>query len=215
MPSNKGGRLLILEMTGKTRCSIHRIDNDMAALSDREASHGMTGGGCCQPEINQRSAEYLDKARRRNEMSRMQFVLSVSFVAGCLVLASCAATQPHAATAPTGIHEISDLYQKVTAQHRRQFRRTVQDHKAREMRLLAEKTENLLAATSDWDSDAHLTAANAADKNAARGKVQSFRSALKGLKDAADRADMDAVDSSYAAVMASYQDVSSLVAAAN
>lgn len=150
-------------------------------------------------------------------MSSIKTVLSMLFLAGCLTLASCAATQPkpQAVAAPAGIHEISDLYQKVTAQHRRQFRRTVQDHKAREMRLLAEKTENLLAATSDWDSDAHLTAANATDKNTARGKVQSFRSALQGLKEAADRADMNAVASSYAAVMASYGDLRSLVAAAN
>ena len=145
-------------------------------------------------------------------MNRIHRILSLLFLTGCLVLASCAATPqaPQASDPPTGIHEISALYEQVTAYHRREFRRTVKDHKARELRLLAEKADQLLAATSDWDNDARLTGASAADKNAAREKVRSFHAALQGLKDAANRGDMKAVDDNYAAVMAGYHEVAAV-----
>lgn len=148
-------------------------------------------------------------------MSPMKAVLLLSFMTGCLTLASCAATQPRAQAAhePTSIREITILYHQVTEPHRRQFRRTVRDHQMREMRVLADKADALLAATADWDDDARLTGANVAADNASREKVRSFRSALEGLRDTARRGDINALRHDYAAVMASYLEIVSLAQA--
>ncbi|NLE57572.1 MAG: hypothetical protein GX616_04375 [Planctomycetes bacterium] len=147
-------------------------------------------------------------------MSPTKVVLLLSFMTGCLTLASCAATQPRAqaADAPASIHEITVLYHQVTEPHRRQFRRTVRDHQMQEMRVLADKADALLAATADWD-DARLTGANVAANNASREKVRSFRSALKGLRDTARRGNITALRHDYAAVMASYSEIVSLAQA--
>jgi hypothetical protein len=146
-------------------------------------------------------------------MNRLQSVLSWSFLAGCLTLASCAATpaEPQTADKPAGIHEISALYERVTAHHRRQYRKPIQDQQARDMRLLAEKTESFLAATAGWENDARLTAAGESEKDAAQAKVRDFRSALEGLKDAASRKDMKALEDRYTTVMATYRNVASVV----
>jgi hypothetical protein len=132
---------------------------------------------------------------------------------GCLVLASCAASQKgeRVRPAPTGMHEITALYEKAMQYHPQEVRKPVRDEQARYLRLLAEKTDAFLGETRSWDSDAHLTSVAPSDRDSARDKVRSFRESLKGLKTAAEEADASAVPARYRAVMHSYRELAAAV----
>jgi hypothetical protein len=137
-----------------------------------------------------------------------------AMMTGSLILASCAANQANhqASQAPTGIHEISALYDKAMQHHPREVRKPLQEQQARYLRLLAEKTETFIAETKGWDSDARLTAINPADRDNARNKVRAFRDSLEALKGAAEKTDTATVESKYKAVMSSYRDLNRTVA---
>jgi hypothetical protein len=130
--------------------------------------------------------------------------------AGCLMLASCAASSGGAGMgqAPAGLHEITPLYELATRPQAAPQRKPVRDQRARAMRMLAEKTDELLAQTSTWDTEVRLTSLAEHERAGARREVSTFRSNLQGLKAAADNNSVSEVRRSYAATMASYRHLS-------
>ena len=128
---------------------------------------------------------------------------------GCLALASCtAATRTtRVAQGPAGMHELTALYQKAAAPHRRAVRKPVRDQQAWAMHRMAEKSRQFLAETDNWDSEAKLTSIDEADRDGVKQSVASFRESLRQLEAAATQADTTAVRTSYARTMAAYEKV--------
>lgn len=131
----------------------------------------------------------------------------VCLALGCLSLGACApgAKSTRIAQAPTGMHEISALYEKATKQHRRAVRKPVREEQARAMRLLAVKSDQLLTETEAWDSEARLTSVDAAERDQVRATVVGFRDSLRSLSAAAERSSISDLRKHHAAAMAAYR----------
>jgi hypothetical protein len=127
-----------------------------------------------------------------------------------MMLASCAASNEGAgmAQAPAGIHEITSLYELATKPQAASHRKPVRDQRARAMRMLAEKADDMIAQTTTWDTEVRLTSLAEHERAGARREVGAFRSDLEGLKAAADKSSLTEVRRNYAATMASYRHLS-------
>lgn len=151
-----------------------------------------------------------NKHRRIVIMFRIStIVVTVAIGLGMLTLTGCATGQTgdQISQAPTGIHELTALYERATAYHRRAAPRPIHVSQARAMRLLAAKADTFLAESKAWDSDARLVGIAASEKPAAKRSVGEFRTALTGVKDAAETSNRAALLTEYRNMMASYQDL--------
>ena len=83
------------------------------------------------------------------------------------------------------------------------------------MRLLAQKTEELISETEAWVSDARLVSVDQGQHPAARDAVTGFRTSLQELQAAAGRSDARGVRQEYARVMASYRHVTEKIGSAD
>ena len=127
---------------------------------------------------------------------------------GCVLLASCsqlAAPPPQGDRGPSGMHELDSLYTLATAPQGHDVRKPVRDQRERAMRLLAQKTDALLAETSTWDRDARLTSLSEPQRDCVQKDVRSLREALTGLETAAKNSDLARVRSEYAEVQEAYR----------
>jgi len=106
---------------------------------------------------------------------------------------------------PTGIHELTSLYELAATPHPASVRKPIRDERNRAMRLLAEKSEAFLAATADWINEARLTGLNEPQRECVQNDVRQFRQALQGLGTAAQNADVPRVKSEYTAVIELYR----------
>jgi outer membrane murein-binding lipoprotein Lpp len=97
--------------------------------------------------------------------------------------------------------ELDRLVSSMQDHPRRPFRKTVRDDRDRTMRLVAEKTDVLIAKLNTAGPESALTGAWAADK----GGAADLRSGLQSVNQAARRNDTNAVVSSYAKVRARCQ----------
>ena len=141
-------------------------------------------------------------------MTRTLIILSAA--GAWLGLAGCASSSPSyqaRQTSVEGLPGITAYYQQATQPHRRAVRKPVRDAQTRALRLLSQKTEELIAESQAWDSEARLVSIAEAERPAARDATTEFRASLQGLQDAADRADVYRVRQEYARVMASYRHV--------
>lgn len=136
---------------------------------------------------------------------------------GCMSLSACSpgTKATRIAQTQTGMHEIAGLYEKATGHHRRAFRKSVRDARARAMRILATKATQLVAETVEWDSDARLTSVEAAGRDEVRTTVATFRNSLRNLSDAAAKSRPSDVREHYAAALASYRRLTAITESAN
>lgn len=126
--------------------------------------------------------------------------------AGCLTLGACATTQKHAESkSSASMYQITALYKKATAHHRRAVRKPIRDSRARALRMLASEAEQLVAETEAWESSAKLTSEDDAQNDEVRATVASFRASLRKLRDAAKRADVSNVRLHHQTASASYR----------
>lgn len=133
--------------------------------------------------------------------------LSISLLAiASLSLVGCAAT-PRSAPPQSdaaGLPGITAYYEQATAPHRRAVRKPVRDAQARAMRLLAEKTAEFVAETSNWDNDTRLVSLAEPQRDEARNAMSAFRASLQDLQLAADRGSAADARQAYARVISSY-----------
>ena len=145
-------------------------------------------------------------------------LLALSTAVAWLGLAGCAANSGSMQTQQTdveGLPGITAYYEQATAPHHRAVRKPVRDARARAMRLLARETEDLIAETEEWGSDARLVSIAETERPAARDAVAGFRTSLQDLQVAADRSDVRGVRQEYARVMASYRHVNEKIGSAD
>ncbi len=102
--------------------------------------------------------------------------------------------------------DLSRLVAKIEVHHRRPFRKPYMDQRNRNMRLLAEKSEAMLADMGTWGGEAQLTGA---EGEASSPAVAGLRVSLEELRDAAQRRNVSGVSSGYARVKANYERVAS------
>jgi hypothetical protein len=143
--------------------------------------------------------------------ARLPLVLLLSPV---VLLAGCAADnqKPTLARAvPAQLPGITNHYEQATAHPRRAVRKPIRDQQAYALRELARSTDTLLGQTKDWDSDTRLVALNDTQRKARDEAVDSFRSSLQGLKAAAEKSDIGALQAQYSRAIASYRQVNELV----
>jgi len=154
-------------------------------------------------------------------MNRAQSVLTTcGIVFLALGLSAFGGCSPGAKTsgiaqAPAGMHEIMGLYQKTTDDHRRAVRGPVRDYRSRAMRALSDKAGLLAAETAEWESEARLTSADAADQDEIRAAISTYRNSLRNLSDAAGKSRRSDLRECYAASLASYRRLIAVTGAAN
>jgi hypothetical protein len=139
-------------------------------------------------------------------------IITVSCAGACLTLAACAASQKteRVGMAPAGFDELTSLYAAATDHHRRAVRKPVRDEHDRMLRLLATRTEAVLAETDQWDTDARLTALAEPQRNEVHQTVQEFQDSLRGLQAAAAKSDIPELRTQYARSQASYRRLNEL-----
>lgn len=102
---------------------------------------------------------------------------------------------------------LAALYQRTTLHQVRSQRAPLVQGRERAMKLLAAKTDEIIAVTATWDTDARLVSPNAARKSDVHTSVMEFRDSLAGLKSAAAAGSSASVHTNYARVMDRYQRV--------
>lgn len=121
-------------------------------------------------------------------------ILGLFVVVGCQPSGTAVVSDQAAAT---DFSELDRLVAKTQDHHRRPFRKPYRDDRNRAMRLIAEKTDILLADLGTETDAQALT--GTVDENA------QLRSALQDLQDAARRKSVSGVASSYARVRSNSQ----------
>jgi hypothetical protein len=123
---------------------------------------------------------------------------------GVLLLMGCATPQKPSSAAPAGSAGLSGVtayYAQATAPHHRAVRKPVRDQQTLALRRLAGQVDALLAATEPAGGDvqlaAHAEPVNSADSAA----IETYRTALVELRNAAHQADLAAVRASYARLL--------------
>ncbi len=74
----------------------------------------------------------------------------------------------------------------------------------RNLRVLAQQCDELLKDVQAWDSDAHLTSIDAAERDEVRITVATFRDSLEQLRQAAERGSVSNLRTHYGAALTSY-----------
>lgn len=143
-------------------------------------------------------------------MNKTFAIAAIVFAAGCLSLSGCTARTKgtQVAQTPTGMHQIEALFDQATEPHRRAVRKPIREKRARAMRMLAIKAEQLATETQAWESDAHLISIDAADRDEVRVTVATFRDSLEQLRQAAERGSISDLRTHYGAVATSYRRLS-------
>jgi hypothetical protein len=134
--------------------------------------------------------------------------MPVLVLSAAVLLTGCAADnrQPAlTAATPVELPGTADYYAQATAHPRRAVRKPIRDEQAYARRELAKSADMLLAQSKTWDSEARLVALNDNERTARREAVDRFRAALAGLKAAAEKSDIPALQAEYAAATASYR----------
>jgi hypothetical protein len=137
------------------------------------------------------------------------FILSAA-----VLLTGCAADNRQSAltaATPVELPGTADYYAQATAHPRRAVRKPIRDEQAYARRELAKSADVLLAQSKTWDSEARLVSLNDSERSARREADDRFRAALEGLKAAAEKSDIPAMQAKYAAATASYRQLVSLV----
>jgi hypothetical protein len=73
------------------------------------------------------------------------------------------------------------------------------------MRLLAQKTDSVLATTQDWEQSPKLASLNGTDPAPARQDISAFRSALASIREDAAAQNQAQLTRHYAELMGSYR----------
>ncbi len=133
---------------------------------------------------------------------RSLLVIGVVLCAGVF---GCAST-PRAA-APDRLASITAYYEQATAPQRRAVRKPLRDQRAHALRMLAQKTDELLAETETLDQDARLVSLLDRERPAAELAVVDLRTSLAELSQAAANRDLSAVRQQYPLALAAYQRV--------
>ncbi len=126
--------------------------------------------------------------------------LSLIYTVG---LCGCATT----AQAPVveGLPGITAYYEQATGSHRRAVRKPIRDERTHALRMLAQKSDELLKKSAAWDSEVRLVSIAEGERAALRSDVADFRSSLESLRDAASRAKLESVRTEYAHALSSYR----------
>ncbi len=127
-----------------------------------------------------------------------------------LSITGCAASGGMAQTTKSNSDDMASLtalYHRTTLHEVRSQRAPVVQERERAMKLLAAKTDEILAETATWDTDARLVGLNAERKSDVHTSVTEFRDSLAGLKSAAAAGSSASVHTNYARVMDRYQRV--------
>ncbi len=141
--------------------------------------------------------------RRVNSWRTIFYLLPVVFCAGCASTTATRAPQGGQAELPV----LTALQERATRPQRLSFKKPIRDDRARAMRQLALRADEMLAESESWDDDVRLTSLSAPERDEARSAVEEFRTSLRDLRSAAGTGNRAAVRSRHAAVVASYQNL--------
>lgn len=85
----------------------------------------------------------------------------------------------------------------------------------RNLKVLVNQCKELLKDVEAWDTDAHLTSVDAAQRDEVRAMVALLRDSLQNLSDAAAKSRRSDIREHYAAALASYRRLTSITESAN
>ncbi|MFQ5461883.1 MAG: hypothetical protein ACE5E5_04560 [Phycisphaerae bacterium] len=142
-----------------------------------------------------------------NTITSGKWLLSVVVPA---MLMGCQSTQ-RVAGSKSVVQELPGLTSAYRAAARRRqdphasTRLPIRRAQKRNLRILTEQCQQLLADAQAWDSDARLTSVDAADQDELRATVAAFRDSLEQLSAAAAKSRIPNVREHYAAAVSSYR----------